>query len=457
MGRVPKIIFVLGLVLLILGIILVVTSPSLIKVAWEPSSISVERTLGILARLKEEAKSVSLVDQVISVVPAYWEFLNTWSETFSSYPAFLPLILGDAKNIVINGAAVEQHSPPRVFNFYVFNSSNFEIWKNGLASEAYYKGSGASSYSFTRAFNSKEELSPFFFVVEIPKSELNPEASSEALSRVVKVSATISYVEVTERLGFEYTSYYLWPAPLLSLNISEVRNTILEGNVRESSGNSFNFYVFDDDNFKNFDTGKPYSAYYERKGITEDSFIFPFSENQAKSNIYFVVEDTSDYNETVVLRARISFERKVVDYSASAGAFLLGSFLAVIGFITVMVAGIAALVFKPKPKPEGWTVSVTAKGTGSTDTMITSAMINGVPCDLNGAWTSTSKILKVNDSTAFSLSRGVSLPVGGTAVFTIDLRSGDKIGSTTLKSGTTLNIVLRTAGGEDIPTSVTLP
>jgi hypothetical protein len=84
MGRVPKIIFVLGLVLLILGIILVVTSPSLIKVAWEPSSISVERTLGILARLKEEAKSVSLVDQVISVVPAYWEFLNTWSETFSS-------------------------------------------------------------------------------------------------------------------------------------------------------------------------------------------------------------------------------------------------------------------------------------------------------------------------------------------------------------------------------------
>lgn len=107
------------------------------------------------------------------------------------------------------------------------------------------------------------------------------------------------------------------------------------------------------------------------------SFIFSLSEDQAKSNIYFVVEDASNYNETVVLRARISYEKKVFDYSASAEAFLIGSLLAIIGFITIIVAGATALVFKPKPKPEGWTVSVTARSTSSTDTAITSVMMNG--------------------------------------------------------------------------------
>ncbi|MBO3800260.1 MAG: hypothetical protein FGF52_04330 [Candidatus Brockarchaeota archaeon] len=296
-------------------------------------------------------------------------------------------------------------------------------------------------------------------MAEVPKSELNPQAPSEALSRVVIVSATISYVEVIERSWSEYTSYYAWLAPLFFLNMSEVRNIVLEGNVRESSGNNFNFYVFNDENFRNLYLGKPYSAYYEKKGIMGDSFIFPLTKDQAKSNIYFVIENASNYNETVVLRARISYEKKIVDYSTSAGAFLLGLFLAILGFITVIVAGVAVLVFKPKPKPEpeGWTVNVTAKGTGSTDTAITSVMINGVACNLNGAWTSSSKILKVNDSTVFSLGRGVPLPAGGTVVFTIDLKNGDKIGPTTLKSGTTLNIVLHTASGEDILTSITLP
>lgn len=40
---------------------------------------------------------------------------------------------------------------------------------------------------------------------------------------------------------------------LLYLNISEVRSIVLEGDVMESSGNNFNFYVFNDDNFSDFD------------------------------------------------------------------------------------------------------------------------------------------------------------------------------------------------------------
>jgi hypothetical protein len=344
MAKISKILFVVGLAILVLGIVLVVVSPSLTKISWEPKIISTEQTLGVLARFKE-TKNEKKIDEVISVKPYYWEFLNKWDNTYDFYFSFPPLIFGGAKNIVVKGTAVEQSSPPRNFNFYIFNGSNFDLWKENLSSKAYYKGTGASSYSFNVAFNKKEELS-FYFVVEVPKNELNPSLSPEELKRVVKVSDTISYVEVTERLKFEYENYYLWFVPLI--NISEVRNTVLEGSVKESSNNNFNFYVFDGTNFENFDSDKPYSSCYEKKGISEDSFSVPLKPEQANSNIYFVVVNTSNYNESMVLKAKISYEEKVVDASASVGAFFLGGALAGLGFVLVIIAGVSTLIFKPK-------------------------------------------------------------------------------------------------------------
>jgi flagellin-like protein len=110
----------------------------------------------------------------------------------------------------------------------------------------------------------------------------------------------------------------------------------------------------------------------------------------------------------------------------------------------------------------GWTVKIVAKNTGSADATVSTVMINGIPAS-SGAWTSDSKISNVyNNSTSTDLtsslsSGGVPIPVGSTVTFTITLKSNDKIGSSTLTSGITLNIVLHSAAGKDYPASVTLP
>jgi len=486
MARISRVLLILGLVLLILGIALVVLSPSLVKVSWEPKSISTEQTLGALARFKE-TKNEKKIDEVISVNPYYWELLNKWDNTYNSYFSFPPFILGDAKDIVLRGTAVEQNSPPRNFNFYIFNSSNFDLWKENLSSKAYYKGTGASSYSFSVAFNKKEELS-FYFVVEVPKNELNPSLSSEELKRVVKINATISYVEVYERLKFEYENYYSW---LPIINISEVRNIVLEGSIKESSNNSFNFYIFDDTNFKNFDLDKPYSSYYEKEGISEDSFSVPLKPEQANSNIYFVVVNTSNYNETLKLLAKIRYEEKVVDASASVGAFFLGGALAGLGFILTIVAGVSTLIFKPKgetkteekakevkeekPKVEEkakeettkiWEVQVKAKNTEPFDVLISDIMINGISGNNNKEsncyeWIKgkvyTSSISIDGESKARTLP--VKIRVGSTVEFKIAVKIEEppvQIGTTKLTSGAKLNIVLRSAAGKDYPVQATL-
>ncbi|MEM0172176.1 MAG: archaellin/type IV pilin N-terminal domain-containing protein [Thermoproteota archaeon] len=96
-----------------------------------------------------------------------------------------------------------------------------------------------------------------------------------------------------------------------------------------------------------------------------------------------------------------------------------------------------------------WKVYVTAKNTGSADATITSVLINGIP-DSN--WKNDSATIDPSPS-----SSPVTINVGSEQTFTITLYKGKQIGSTTLTSGITINIVLHSAAGKDYPSSVTLP
>jgi hypothetical protein len=101
----------------------------------------------------------------------------------------------------------------------------------------------------------------------------------------------------------------------------------------------------------------------------------------------------------------------------------------------------------------GWTITITAKNTGSADATITMVMINGVP--------TTDATLKTYVTwTTPSTDPGttpVSIPVGSPATFQFDLANNAQIGNGQATSGITLNIVLHSAAGKDYPTSVTLP
>ncbi|MEM3806749.1 MAG: archaellin/type IV pilin N-terminal domain-containing protein [Thermoproteota archaeon] len=99
----------------------------------------------------------------------------------------------------------------------------------------------------------------------------------------------------------------------------------------------------------------------------------------------------------------------------------------------------------------GWSVYVTVKNTGSADATITSILINGIPNSNNSSWNSTTKNATLNPSLP------VTINVGSDETFNIFLPKGGTIGSTTLTSGITLNVVLHSAAGKDYPSSVTLP
>jgi flagellin-like protein len=99
----------------------------------------------------------------------------------------------------------------------------------------------------------------------------------------------------------------------------------------------------------------------------------------------------------------------------------------------------------------GWNAYIIVNNTGSADATITTIMINGIP---NTSWSSSAAAIV---STPPYSALPCSIPVGAGAKFEITLTKGQKIGSTTLTSGITLNIVLHSAAGKDYPASVTLP
>jgi hypothetical protein len=340
--KISKALFIFGLVLLVLGIVLVVASPSL--VTWKQKEEPIEKTFRLLSRWKLQEKSAILVnDEINTVKPYYFEWLGGWYSTYGYWFCSSPWIYGEAKNIVISWNAKEISTPSRIFNFYVFDKKNFNLWIENFSSTAYYVGTGSNTYSFSLTFDKKEELpDSFYYVVVVPSTELNPSASEEALKRVVEVNVIARWTEVEEGWKSDYAGYYAF---YYLAGLSERRNFVLEGNVAEQNSNTFNFYIMDYSNNENFWSDKPYSAYYEKKGISTDSFSISPTEVQLKNNVYFIVENpNTNINETIVLKAKLTYEE--TDYSASRGALIFGGILAALGLIVVIAAGVATIIFK---------------------------------------------------------------------------------------------------------------
>lgn len=295
--RAPKITFILGLMTFIFGIVLVFAIPA--SVTWEPKSkvIADQETLtvsagwasksGVLADRKPlsilplwQSKSESLIDKVLTV--SMWSTYDYW---FGSKP----FILNEAESFMVVGTAIEQSSPQHMFNFYVFDSVNFDLWKADVAYTAYYEAQGKTSVSFSFSI-ATEVPDTLYFVVE-------------GVQPVVRVTATISWIEKSSR--YDYTEYHHSPGLFL---IGEAKDFVVKGIATEAGYNKFNFYIMDSSNYNNWFDGKAYTAYYERKDISTVTFSVSLTKDQSTIPIYFVVENLNlDINETVSLSATISW------------------------------------------------------------------------------------------------------------------------------------------------------
>jgi len=319
-----KIAFIAGLTLLIIGVIIMITAPP--AVIWEQKSRTLinGETLTVSARWKSNSRS--LIEKVLAV-KAPLKYDEGWGAT--------PLFLRGEKDFLITGTAIEQSSPPRPFNLYVFDEANFNLWKAGLAYRAYYEDRGKTSVSFSMPL--KEDLpSAFYFVVEEHSPGLEP---------TVIIGSTISWIEKSSKV--ECSGYVASPPQVL---IEQARDFRLRGNATEASGKRFNFYIMDHSNYWDWLADKNYTTIFRMENVSSLNFNFSFTENQVGSvfSICFVVENPlKDTDVEVSVNAILEWlERATVSKTLE---WTLGRIMAIVAFITLVISGITFV----KPKGRG--------------------------------------------------------------------------------------------------------
>ncbi len=324
--RIPVIVFIIGVIILIAGIVIGFSAPS--TATWEPQSriLATEKPLDVTAGWVSKSKS-PMIDQVITVY-SY--------ETYDFWFAYKPFILDDAKDFQVSGNATEQSSSQRSFNFYVFDSVNFDLWKAQAPSTSYYVTQGKTSTTFTFSIATEEAVpSTFYFVVQENATDIKP---------IVRVTATISWAEKASL--YECSDYFSsWE---LGLTFEQSKDFALIGSANETANRKFNFYIFNSENYFKWLGEEAYTAYHEEKEVTTSSFDVPLTKDEATSLFYFVAENPLlNNNETVQFSATLEWNEKAT-IATTIGGWILGGAVAFVGFITIIIAGVAALVFKPK-------------------------------------------------------------------------------------------------------------
>jgi flagellin-like protein len=147
--------------------------------------------------------------------------------------------------------------------------------------------------------------------------------------------------------------------------------------------------------------------------------------------------------------------------AVAIGLWMSGLVATFTRFEKLEVTSAYAIASSDSTKP-GWNVTVVAKNTGSADATITTIMINGIPTTDSSVKGVSVYYLSDTTQNSFDPSKGVTVPVGTTVTFKININGPSastpgQIGSTKANSGITLNIVLHSAAGKDYPASVTLP
>jgi hypothetical protein len=314
-----KIAFISGLTLLIIGVIIVIKAPA--TVSWEQKSRTLVNGETLTVSAKWKSNSWRLIEEVLRV-ETHLKYDERWAAT--------PSFFGEEKDFVITGSAVEQSSPPRLFNIYVFDEANFDLWKAGLAYKAYYEDKEKTSVSFSFSIPLKEDLpSAFYFVVEEHSPGVEP---------TVLVDSTISWTEKSSKAGC--SGYVASPPQVL---IEQAKDFRLRGNATEGNGNRFNFYIMDYSSYWDWLADKNYTAIFELENVSSLSFDISLTEDQVGSafSVCFVVENPlKDTDEEVSINAVLEWQEERT-VSATPGRQVLGGIIACVGFTTMVITGIA--------------------------------------------------------------------------------------------------------------------
>jgi len=331
------IIFIIGLIMFVIGSHLAIKA--LTTETWKSRSEVLASEKALVVSAGWISKNENLIDKIIVVDP--YEGYDYWF-------AYKPTITSEAKDFVISGRVIELSTPQIWFNFYIFDSNNFELWTVGGSYSAIYEARGRTSYNFKISIASKDNVPDIlYFVVEktVNVPVLNPK---------VRVTINISWVE---KAPIRDSSKYLILLPILVIDESkdtflrgvitkESKDIVLKGYATEVRGRKFNFYIMDSENYQNWFEGKTYVAYFDEKNVSSTLFSIPLTKDQASSLIYIVVENPLlDVDETVKVTLILEWREKTT-IATIIREWILGGVITILGFIFIMIAGLLIYILK---------------------------------------------------------------------------------------------------------------
>ena len=323
-------VMIAGIGVFIVGAALALATPPTITGEPKRQILANEEALTVSGKSQIETKTADFTDIEIpsNQYRTYeWAFDFMWINT-----------QGEAGDFMLIGNASEQSSPQVEFDFYVFDERNFDRWKIGETYTAFYEAKGKTSLNFSfpitmgGGFKGILTSPTIYFVVE----------RSVFDEPVVHVTSMISWAERIFRARSDYSNHFISSETLATDNSKDF---VVKGNVSEIANKSFNFYIFDLINYGNWIEGTTFTSYFGKENITSTSFSVPLAREQATSPIYFAAENIMDDNETVKVSATLEWNEAV---TGTTMLILLGGVVAFLGLSIAIIAGLAAVFFKPK-------------------------------------------------------------------------------------------------------------
>ncbi len=146
-------------------------------------------------------------------------------------------------------------------------------------------------------------------------------------------------------------SYGYTTVPGICCPISVQGDTItVRGNVSETEGRTFNFYVFGGAEFTLYSQGQAARPFYSAKAIASQAFTFTLTSSEAGNTLYFVAEKTSLLETGLTVRTNAS--AAWTSGLPQIGPILLGGAIAFVGFIVLIVGAVLAVVLRRRRQKE---------------------------------------------------------------------------------------------------------
>ncbi len=332
---IAKIILVLGLLFLVMGAVVAFALPA--GTTFQSKTATLLENQVITGEAPWLTDNGSVLSERVTTIGDLFDPVGPNSRTYDSELTFGAFIFGEIMDDRVTVSGTAEETLGNTFNFLVFNEVNFDLWKLGQTSSAFYSQSNVVDHTFSFKLNKDQATGLMYFVME---------KTSEAQQLLsIRILANADWVEENR---FPVRPYESVLTPLI---LAPAENFVLSGTASESSDINFNFYILDDDNSDSWRQGQPFTSIYESIGASSATFSIPLTLEQANFEFYyFVVENPGlvDQDVTVTVSADLEYDERAVLSAAIAGV-ILGGTIAGLGVLLLIVGGVLALVLKPKP------------------------------------------------------------------------------------------------------------